>query len=297
MKRKAIIVMVGGLIFCLTGVCLAKMSAQEVINRMRQAYEQQMSGINDLTMVTKGTGGMMALMGESITYQKRAKIAGKTVYKTRTEAKLMGKSIVTVYDGVYEWSVDPVSGKVKKEKRDYIPDWTRIWEILDLSQMHYVGKEELEGEAAHVLKMDDLTEGIKKLWRGLPQTGPSQEGEWSGWAKMWINAENWTFMRMLMVAIGSSEEGKETTTKISWDFKDYRPVKTMLVPHKVTYKVEMEMPDATPEEKEMMQAMMGAFMEGEAIVTKVEVNTGLSDDLFDGSKLKPGKPMFEMPQP
>ena len=296
MKRKAMIGMVGGLIFCLTGACLAKMSAQEVINRMRQAYEQQMREVDDLTMATKGTGGVMALVGETITYQKRAKIAGKTVYKTRTEAKLMGKTMVTIFDGVYEWSVDPVSGKVKKEKRDYTPDWTRIWEILDLSQMHYVGKEELEGEKAHVLKMDDLTEGIKKLAGGPPQTGPSQEGEWSGWAKMWINAKNWMSMRMLMVATGSSEEGKETTTKISWDFKDYRQVETMLVPHKMTYKLEMEMPDATPEEKQMMQAMMGAFMEGEMIVTRVEVNTGLSDDLFDGSKLKPGEPMFEMPQ-
>jgi outer membrane lipoprotein-sorting protein len=296
MKRKAMIVMVGGLIFCLTGVCLAKMSTQEVVNRMRQAYEQQMSGIDDLTMVTQGTGGVMAMMGESTIYQKRAKIAGKTVYKTRTEVQFMGKSLVTIFDGHYEWSVDPMSGKVKKEKRDYIPDWTRIWEVLDLSKMHYAGTDELEGEAAHVLKMDDLTEGLMKLSPKLPQTGPSQEEEWSGWAKMWINAKNWTFMRMLMVGTGTSEEGKEMTSKITWDCQDYRPVKTMLVPHKIRYKMEMEMPDMTPEEKQMMLGMMGAFMEGEMIVTKVEVNTGLSDDLFKGSQLKEGEPMFKMPQ-
>jgi len=105
MKRNAMIVMVGGLIFCLTGACLAKMSAQEVINRMRQAYEQQMKEIDDLTMVTKGTGGVMAMMGASTIYQKRAKIAGKTVYKTRTEVELMGKPLVTIYDGEYQWSV------------------------------------------------------------------------------------------------------------------------------------------------------------------------------------------------
>ncbi len=296
MNKKAMIFIVSGLIFCLTGACLAKMSAQEVINRMRQAYEQQMRGIDDLTMVTKGTGGAMAMMGESITYQKRAKIAGKIVYKTRTEAKVMGKTIVTIYDGVYEWSVDPVSGKVKKEKKDYTPDWTRIWENLDLSQMHYLGTEELEEKEAHVLKMDNLPEGIKRLSPVPPQTGPSPEGEWSGWAKMWINAKNWMFMRMLMVTSGTSEEGKETTTKISWDFKDYRRVESMLVPHQITYKMEMEMPDVTPEEKEMMQAMMGAMMSGEMTITKVEVNTDLSDDLFKGSQLKPGEPMFESPQ-
>ena len=291
MNKKAMIIITGGLIFCLTGACLAKMSAQDIINSMRQAYEQQMRGIDDLTMVTKGTGGVMALVGESTIYQKRAKIAGKTVYKTRTEANLMGKTMVTIFDGENEWSHDPMTGEVKKEKKDYTPDWTRIWEVLDLSQMHYLGTEKMDGEKAHVLKMDDLTKGIKRL-----AGGPPPEGEWSGWAKMWINAENWVFMRMQMVMSGTSEEGKEMTTKISWNLKDYRPVKTMLVPHKMTYKMEMEMPDMSPEEKQMMQAMMGGMMAGEMIIDKVEVNTGLSDELFDGSKLKPGEPMFEMPQ-
>lgn len=294
MKRKAMMLLVGGLIFCLTGACLAKMSAQEVINRMRQAYEQQMSGIDDLTMVTKGTRGVMALMGESITYQKRAKIAGKTVYKTRTEAKVMGKTMVTIYDGEYEWSVDPVSGKVKKKKRDYAPDWIRIWENLDLSQMHYLGTEELGGEAAHVLKMDDLTEGLKRLSPRPPQTGPSKEGKGSGWAKMWINAKNWVLMRLLMVMTGFSEKTKEATWKMTMDFKDYRQVNTMLVPHKIIYNSEMEMPGLTPEQKQMMQAF-GGMMKGEMIIARVEVNTGLSDDLFDGSKLKPGEPLFKMP--
>ncbi len=296
MNKKAMILMVGGLIFCLTGACLAKMSAQEVINQMRGAYEQRMSGIDDLTMVTKGTAGIMAMMGESTIYQKRAKIAGKTVYKTRTEIQFMGKPLITIYDGEYEWSVDPISGQVKKEKKDFAPDWTRIWEVLDLSQMQYVGTDDLDGEAAHVLKMDDLTEGIKKLMPVPPQTGPSQEGEWSGWAKMWINAENWVFMRMQIVMTGTSEEGQEMTNRITSDFKDYRQVQTMLIPHQMTYKMEVEIPDMSPEEKQMMLGMMGAFMEGEMIVTKVEVNTGLPADLFDGTKLEAGEPMFEMPQ-
>ncbi len=296
MNKKAMILMVGGLIFCLTGACLAKMSAQQVINQMRGAYEQRMSGIDDLTMVTKGTAGIMAMMGESTIYQKRAKIAGKTVYKTRTEIQFMGKPLITIYDGDYEWSVDPISGQVKKEKKDFAPDWTRIWEVLDLSQMQYVGTDDLDGEAAHVLKMDDLTEGIKKLMPVPPQAGPSKEGEWSGWAKMWINAKNWVFMRMQIVMTGTSEEGKEMTNRITSDFKDYRQVQTMLIPHQMTYKMEVEIPDMSPEEKQMMLGMMGAFMEGEMIVTKVEVNTGLPADLFDGTKLEAGEPMFKIPE-
>ena len=296
MNKKAMILMVSGLIFCLTGACLAKMSAQEVIDQMRGAYEQRMSGIDDLIMVTKGTAGIMAMMGESTIYQKRAKIAGKTVYKTRTEIQFMGKPLITIYDGDYEWSVDPISGQVKKEKKDFAPDWTRIWEVLDLSQMQYVGTDDLDGETAHVLKMDDLTEGIKKLMPALQQTGPSQEGEWSGWAKMWINAENWVFMRMQIVMTGTSEEGQEMTNRITSDFKDYRQVQTMLIPYQMTYKMEVEIPDMSPEEKEMMLGMMGAFMEGGMIVTKVEVNTGLPADLFDGTKLEAGEPMFKIPE-
>lgn len=296
MNKKAMILMVGGLIFSLTGACLAKMSAQQVINQMRGAYEQRMSGIDDLTMVTKGTAGIMAMMGETTVYKKRAKISGKTVYKTRTEMQFMGKPLVTIYDGEYEWSVDPISGQVKKEKKDFAPDWTRIWEVLDLSQMQYVGTDDLDGEAAHVLKMDDLTEGIKKLMPALQQTGPSQEGEWSGWAKMWINAKNWVFMRMQIVMTGTSEEGGEVTNIITSDFKDYRQVQTMLIPHQMTYKMEVEIPDMSPEEKQMMLGMMGAFMEGEMIVTKAEVNTGLPADLFDGTKLEAGEPMFKIPE-
>ncbi len=296
MNKKAMILMVGGLIFSLTGACLAKMSAQQVINQMRGAYEQRMSGIDDLTLVTKGTAGIMAMMGESTIYQKRAEIAGKTVYKTRTEIQFMGKPLITIYDGEYEWSVDPMSGQVKKEKKDLAPDWTRIWEVLDLSQMQYVGTDDLDGEAAHVLKMDDLTEGIKKLMPALQQTGPSQEGEWSGWAKMWINAKNWVFMRMQIVMAGTSEEGQEMTNIITSDFKDYRQVQTMLIPHQMTYKMEVEIPDMSPEEKQMMLDMMGAFMEGEMIVTKAEVNTGLPADLFDGTKLEAGEPMFKIPE-
>jgi len=296
MNKKAMILMVGGLIFSLTGACLAKMSAQQIINQMRGAYEQRMSGIDDLTMVTKGTAGIMAMMGETTVYKKRAKISGKTVYKTRTEMQFMGKPLVTLYDGEYEWSVDPISGQVKKEKKDFAPDWTRIWEVLDLSQMQYVGTDDLDGEAAHVLKMDDLTEGIKKLMPALQQTGPSQEGEWSGWAKMWINAKNWVFMRMQIVMTGTSEEGGEVTNIITSDFKDYRQVQTMLIPHQMTYKMEVEIPDMSPEEKQMMLGMMGAFMEGEMIVTKAEVNTGLPADLFDGTKLKAGEPMFKIPE-
>ncbi len=296
MNKKAMILMVGGLIFSLTGACLAKMSAQQVINQMRGAYEQRMSEIDDLTMVTKGTAGIMAMMGETTVYKKRAKISGKTVYKTRTEMQFMGKPLVTIYDGEHEWSVDPISGQVKKEKKDFVPDWTRIWEVLDLSQMQYVGTDDLDGEAAHVLKMDDLTEGIKKLMPALQQTGPSQEGEWSGWAKMWINAKNWVFMRMQIVMTGTSEEGGEVTNIITSDFKDYRQVQTMLIPHQMTYKMEVEIPDMSPEEKQMMLGMMGAFMEGEMIVTKAEVNTGLPADLFDGTKLEAGEPMFKIPE-
>ncbi len=77
MNKKAMILMVGGLIFSLTGACLAKMSAQQVINQMRGAYEQRMSGIDDLTMVTKGTAGIMAMMGETTVYKKASENFGK----------------------------------------------------------------------------------------------------------------------------------------------------------------------------------------------------------------------------
>jgi len=291
-KKTAIEIISVGLIVLLSASSLWGMTAKKVIENMEQACKKQTKDIEDMTIFNKLAGGMAMLAGESITYQKRARIDGKTIYKIRNETKIMGKTMVTIYDGIYNWSIDPASGEVKKKKAEFTPDPTRLWRNLKPSETHYLGTEEIEGEKAHLLKIDNPFKVV-----GKPSTKALQEGESSAEGKIWVNAGNWTLMRTLMVISGKSKEGKETIIKINMELKDYRSVNGMLFPYRMTTTTEIDMPGLSEEEKQMMQSFMGVMGSYEIITTDVKVNNGLSDDLFDGTKLKPGKSMFQIPMP
>ena len=290
-KEVAIGIISAGLILLLSASSLWGMTAKKVIENMEKSYAKQMKNVEDMTIFNKPAGGMAMLAGKSVTYLKRAKVNGKMIYKTRNETKIMGKTMVTIYDGIYNWSVDPTSGEVKKKEAKYIQDPTQIWRNLEPSETHYLGIEEIEEKKAYILKIDNP---FKVL--GKPPTKALKK-ERSAEGKIWVNAENWTLMRTLIITSGKSEEGEEVTTKITVELKDYRPVNGMLFPYKITSNTEMEMPGLSEEEKKETQAVVGRMMSFEIITTEIKVNTGLSDDLFDGTRLKPGKPMFQMPMP
>ena len=279
---------------------------------MERAYEKQMKGIQDFTIVRENVAGMGAFAGETVIYQKRAEVGGKTIYKTRTETKIMGRSVVTIYDGEYDWSVDPMSGKVEKEVAQRDP--VQIWRNLDLTQTHYLGEEELEGKKTHVLKIDDP---FKVLGRpqaprperqpdhqqtppveerlGRPQALPPREredvGEVEAEGQLWISDKTWMLVRTLITTRSKSvEEGKETITtwKMTTDYKDYRRLGLLLTPCRIVVNTTIDVPSLGEEERRqmgMMRQFMGGMGSFEVEVTEVKVNTGLSDDLFDGTKL------------
>jgi len=289
-KKAMIGIIIVGLVVLSGSACLGGMTVEKVINNMERAYEKQMKGIEDLTMVQKGAGGMAAFLGETTTYQKRAKVKGKVIYKTRTEAKMMGMSVVTIYDGESNWSVNPMTGEVVKEQAQRDP--AQIWRNLDPSETHYLGEEEIEGKKTHVLKIDDPSRVLGKQ-PTLPPKGEEDVQEVEAWGKLWISDKTWVIVRWLMTIKSKSiQEGKEviTTMRITTDLKDYRKVNTMLIPHKVVINttMEMDMPGISEEERkqmEMMQQFMGGMGSFEIETTEVKVNTGLSDDLFDPTKL------------
>jgi hypothetical protein len=71
----------------------------------------------------------------------------------------------------------------------------------------------------------------------------------------------------------------------------------MLVSHRMLISNQMEVddPSLTPEEKKEAQAFMssmGGMGSMEMVVTSSEYNTGLSDNLFDGTQLEAQEPMF-----
>ena len=291
-KKVMIGIIVAGSVGLFSTSCFGGMSVEDIINNMERTYEKQMKGIGDVTIAQKNVGGIAAFAGETITYRKRAKVSGKVVYKTRTDTEVMGKSVVTIYDGEYNWSVDPMSGKVKKEEAERDP--VQIWRNLEPSQTHYVGEEKIAEEKTHVLKIDDPFEVLGRRLTLPPQVQAGMgEGEASMWGELWISDKTWMIVRLEMIIESRSiQEGKEVTStwKMTTDLKDYRKVSSMLIPYKavVATGMEMDVSGLNEEERkqmEMMQQFVGGMGSFEIETTEVKVNTGLSDDLFDGTKL------------
>ncbi|MBU1291058.1 hypothetical protein KJ898_04605 [bacterium] len=294
-KKIMIVIIILGLILYFNSLCLAGMTVQEVINNMQKAYEKQMKGINDFTVIQKGTGGMTALAGETITYYKKAKLEGKDLYKTRTESEVMGMTVVAIYDGNYYWTTNPMTGEIEKEMSEHYS--VQMWRNLDPVRTQYLGEEEVSGEKAYVLKFDNPIQVMGKQ-QAMSQQGEEPEEPGEMWGTLWISSKTWMPLRMLMEFKAKSMEeagGMTMIMKMTTDLKDYRQVGAMLHPYQMVMSTTMEL-DTTglseeeKKERQAMMQMMSAMMSGMGSFTidtiDIKVNTGLSDDLFDGTKLE-----------
>ncbi len=278
-----------------------KWTAEKVIQEVIASYEKQMEKVNDVTTITD----------KYTLYQKRAKVKGENLYKSRMEMEVMGEKYISIYDGIYEWSKYP-SGKVTKEKISFDPYQT--WKNLASADTKYKGTEEIDKLNCHVLTIDDMSKILS-----LREYETEATGEVSG--KTWIDAKDWVIRKMeIVVKIEEEEGGEEITVKQIHKMGDYRKVDGMLVAYRravITIigaeeltpekrketkeglrKMQEQLEKMPPAQREMLEGIIKPQMEtmkkllGEeevTIVKKVEINTGLSDSLFDGSKLKPKK--------
>lgn len=294
-KKILIVSIVVGLILFFSSYCLAGMNVQEVISNMQKAYEKQMKGINDYTIVQKSTGGMAALVGETTIYYKKAEIKGEVIYKTRTELEVMGMAVVSIYDGNYIWSKNPVTGKVEKKISEYNPG--EMWKNLDPAKSQYLGEEEIDGEKTYVLQIDNALQ-VMGNQQAISPPGGESEGSAEASGKLWISSKIWMPLRMFMVMKVKPEEGAKgmaMNTKVTTDFKDYRQVSTMLHPYQLVMSTAMEidtsgLSEEEKKEQEQTMKMMSTMASGMGSFTMetidLKVNSGLSDDLFDGNKLE-----------
>ena len=295
-KKILIGIIITCLILFLSSTCVAGMSVQEVINNMQKTYEKQMKGINDYTIVQKGTGGVAALAGETTIYYKKAEIKGEVIYKTRTQSEAMGMAMVSIYDGNYIWTKNPMTGEIEKKIAEYNPG--QIWKNIDLTKSKYLGEEEIDGEKTYILQIDNALQ-VMGNQQAMSSQGGQSEGSVESSGKLWISSKTWMPVRMLMVMKakpGEGAEGMAMNTEVTTDLKDYRQVGTMFHPYQLVMNIAMEVDTSgLSEEKkkeqeqgmQMMQSMMSALGGSSTIETlDVKVNTGLSDDLFDGSKLE-----------
>ena len=296
-------ILIGTIIFCLilflSSTCVAGMSVQEVISNMQKTYEKQMKGINDYTIVQKGTGGVAALAGETTIYYKKAEIKGEVIYKTRTQSEAMGMAMVSIYDGNYIWTKNPMTGEIEKKTAEYNPG--QMWKNIDLTKSKYLGEEEIDGEKTYILQIDNALQ-VMGNQQAMSSQGGQSEGSVESSGKLWISSKTWMPVRMLMVMKakpGEGAEGMAMNTEVTTDLKDYRQVGTMFHPYQLVMNMATEIDTSglssglSEEEKkaqeqtmQMTQSMMSGMGSFSIETVDIKVNTGLSDDLFDGTKLE-----------
>ena len=207
----------------------------------------------------------------------------------------MGMDMVIINDGRYYWTTNPMTGEIDKEISEH--DSVQIWRNLDPVRTQYLGEDEVNGEKVYVLKFDNPIQVMGKQ-QAVSQQGEEPEEPGEMWGTLWISSKTWMPLRMLMeFKAESMEEAEEMIMimKMTTDLKDYRQIGTMLHPHQMVMSSTMEL-DTTglseeeKKERQAMMQMMSAMMSGMGSFTidtiDIKVNTGLSDDLFDGSKLE-----------
>lgn len=295
---KKVIILLSAIMFVFSfttsikGLAARGLTADEVINNMFAAYEKQMSNIEDATIVTDF----------DTKYLKRAEIDGETVYMIRTEMEIgPDDKIITVWDGEFQYFTGP-DGKLEKQRERF--DRGEIVHQLLGAEVEYIGKDNIDGYDTHVL-------GVKGLdMRESDTEYQRMDGE------VWIDAKDW-IPRKLDLKIPADEDEEEDSTLVVF-MKDYRNYQGMLIPF-ITKMVTEAYSDLTPEEQQEMreklaemeremeqmpqeqremlgsmfdthiQTMKDALETGEYVMTikvmDVQVNTGLSDEIFDGELL------------
>ena len=290
-RKKYILVITLSIILFLSNTCLAAISVQEVINNMQKAYEKQMAGVNDYSIIQKPSGGIASFAGETKIFYKKAKIDGEDVYKTRTETEVMGMDFVSIYDGKYIWSTDPMTGEVEKELAQIDP--AQFWKNINPSNTSYLGEDTIDGEKVYLLEIENALQ----VMGGLQAQASSMQddGLQIATGKLWVSSKNWIPLRMQMVIkAGSEDEDMVMNIINTTDFKDYRQVGSILHPFQLVISTSTEidtsgMSDEEKEEQEKAIKMMKSMMSGMGSFTidtvDLSVNTGLPDNLFDGTKL------------
>ena len=291
MRKTFTLITILFLILFLSNTCLA-ISVQEIINNMQKAYDKQMDGINDYSIIQKPSGGIGALAGETKIYYKKAKVDGKETYKTRSETEVMGMDFITIYDGKYNWSTNPMTGEVEKELAQ--TNLTQFWKNMNPSNTSYSGEDTIDGEKVYLLQIENALQVMGSLQ--AQASSIQNDGLQIATGKLWVSSKNWMPLRMQMVIKASSEDEDMIINIISTtDFRDYRQVGSMLHPFQlvINSKTEIDTSGMSEEEKEeqkqammMMQSMMSGMGSFTVDTVDLSINTGLSDNLFDGTKLE-----------
>lgn len=285
--------------------------AQKILDHVRETQQEQLEGIKDLTIKTE----------DATKYQKWKNEGSERIFTFRNEQKIMGQTQITVYDGKYLYTKNLGSGEVTKVERNLNPlDFFNSLEEMD---PQYAGDETINGNPCHVLKISDMAmEDMINPTTGekvVPERTQGLENATID-ATFYIDKNQWVFRKMAFKAKGMMMAGRERSVNSIMEMKDYSDRDGYLMPYKTVTQMEIDMTkeekkqlkeakrsmeemkekmeDMPESERKMMEQYMkpqmekmqenmlfNGQMEQVEIVEEVKTNSGLSDDLFDGSKL------------
>ncbi|HMA77006.1 MAG TPA: hypothetical protein VKO43_06850 [Candidatus Krumholzibacteriaceae bacterium] len=291
-------------------VSWAQMTAGKVTKKVREAYKEQIKGIDDLTKRTN----------RGITFQKWIRGSGETIHKFRKEEDINGKTQITVYDGTYYRTKNPYTNEVTKKEIEGNPEV--FYKYLESFDFEYAGRDKVNGIDCHVLIVESVPlSEIKDPTTGDSMIPPDAEGMQDATvdAKLFIDSRRWVMVKSVFDAQGLQMQGRRRGARTVIVNKDFRNIEGLVI----AYHTRMNMTiDMTEEEKQKMKEarqsmrqmkermknmspakrkmlekymkpemqkaqsmMMNGGMSKEIKVQNVKINQGISDDLFDGSSL------------
>lgn len=251
-------------------------SAEEVLREAAGRYAAEMADVHDYTVT-------QSLMGREVTtYAERAEGAGPLAYTHYLVTR---------------------NGLVSTNDMDENPTPPDPYQMLDriADEARYAGTEDVDGVSAHVIAVDDFGE-IAREFGAVPE---DEGGEFDvETATFYIGTDDYRIHRMTMAGTLTSD-GRTSPMIFDTRLADYRTVDGLTLPHRTMMRMEgmeSQMSDAereearqqldqlraqmaqmSPEQRRMMEGMMGDQLESvlggggfemEMEVTDVKVNTG-----------------------
>jgi hypothetical protein len=263
------------LIACV-GSGVSAQSVSDIVEDMYDAYEQQVEGIDNYTLV-------QSVMGfESTSYFEKEIVDGRPVFR------MQGSSAAGSGFNFSLGGEDTGAGDVYMFGPDLI------------EHGRYEGREQIDGNSVHVIAIDDLSQ-LELAQQSTPDDMDFQPRD----GRLFIDAEMLIPRRMEFVGDAVTPDG-ETEVTVTVDLLDIRSVDGLLVPHHTSMQIsglqamidpemqeqlremEQQLAALPAEQRQMMERMMGAQLEqlrqmmsggGDAMsvevnVTEVRVNSG-----------------------
>ncbi len=247
----------------------AGQSVSDIVDGMYAAYERQVSGVDNYTLV-------QSMMGvETVSYFEKQMVDGKPVFRSR------GSGMPT-FMGLGLGEEGSVFGP------DLVEHGT------------YAGREEIDGDAVHVIAVDDLSQ------LDFSQTsGPGNMEFAPKSARMFVDVDRMVLRRIEFQGEVATDRGVEEVS-MQMDMQDFRDYEGLLIPHRTVMEVggvealihpemqaqlgemERQLAALPPDQRQMLERMLGPQMEQirrmmsggggemtmEILVTEVRVNTG-----------------------